>query len=346
MGPYDAIARLATVLTSGARMPRCRPEREGGLVRRDERQRVRVGGRDLDISNLDKVLYAASGTTKADVLRYYLEIADVLLPHLAGRAVTLRRYPDGVDGEAFYQKRCPDRRPPWIGTAQLGREGGRRPTHCVLAEPAALAWAANLAALELHVPLGSEPDPQVPNAVVFDLDPGPPAGLLDTVTLALDLRRLFDRLGLAAVPKTSGGKGVQVYVPLNRSAVDYEQTRSFAGGLARLLERAHPDRVVATQTRAKRVGKVLVDWTQNHPTKTTVCVYSLRGGQRPTVSVPLRWEELERAASARDVDALRFEPDAALARVREHGDLFADVRRLSQSLPDVAPSAGRRGPRC
>lgn len=299
-----------------------------------QRQRVQVGGRELAVSNLDKVLYPATGTTKADVLRYYLGVAEVMLPHLAGRPVTLRRWPDGVGGEPFYQKHCPSHRPDWMGTVTLrGEKRGRGVEHCDLSEPAALAWIANLGGLELHVPMGRAPDPAAPTAVVFDLDPGAPADLVDCAWLALRLREVFDRLGLAAVPKTSGGKGLQVYVPLNDPDVTYDHTRAFSQAVGGLLEARHPDRVLITQTRSLRPGKVLVDWTQNHLTKTTVCAYSLRGQPRPSASTPLTWSEVEAADAAGDASQLRFELDDVLARVTADGDHFAAVATERQELP-------------
>jgi bifunctional non-homologous end joining protein LigD len=305
-------------------------------VAEGQRQQVQVGGRALSVSNLDKVLYPATGTTKADVLRYYLGVAEVLVPHLAGRPVTMRRYPDGVDGEAFYQKRCPDHRPDWMATVTLGREGREKVVdHCDLGDVAAVAWAANLGALELHVPMGRAPDPGVPTAVVFDLDPGAPADVLDCAWLALRLREALDHLGLEAWVKSSGGKGLQVYVPINTADATHRRTRDFAHALARTLEELHPERIVTTQTKKQRTGKVLIDWSQNHLTKTTVCAYSLRGRERPTVSTPLTWDEVVAADADGDGDALRFEDAEVVARVGEHGDLFAPVLTLEQPLPTL-----------
>ena len=297
------------------------------------RQQVRIGGRSLTVSNLDKVLYPDTGTTKAEVLRYYLDVADVMLPHLARRPVTLRRYPDGVGAEGFFQKQCPDHRPEWLRTMHLNRGRADEDEYCDLGEVAALAWAANLGALELHVPMGRAPDPSVPTAVVFDLDPGAPAGILECARLALRIRDALDHLDLSAVPKTSGGKGLQLYVPVNRPDASYEQTRGFAHSLARTLERLHPGQVVTTQNKVVRAGKVLIDWYQNHLTKTTVCAYSLRGRDRPTVSTPLEWREVEAAVGAEDASALRFELDEVVARVERRGDLFAPVAHESQALP-------------
>ncbi len=298
------------------------------------RQRVRVGGRTVTVSNLDRVLYPATGTTKAEVLRYYLDVAAAILPHLAGRGVTLRRYPDGADREGFFQKRRPDHAPDWLPSVTMGTGTGRTVIeHAELTEPAALAWAANLAALELHAPLGRTPDVTVPTVVVFDLDPGAPADLLDCIWLARELRTTLGRLGLEAHPKTSGGKGLQVYVPLNDPDATFPATRSFAHAIAKLLERHHPDRIVTTQTKAARTGRVLIDWTQNHPSKTTVCVYSLRAGERPTASVPLTWDEVDAAHEAGDDAPLRITFDAVPARLERFGELFAPVLTRDQRLP-------------
>jgi bifunctional non-homologous end joining protein LigD len=259
-----------------------------------ERTTVRVGDRQLSVSNLDKVYWPASGTTKAELLRYMVEIAPAMLPHLAHRPVTLKRYPEGVDGQSFFEKRCPSHRPEWLGTTWLPKRGagsgGSRDEvieHCDLADVAAMVWAANLGAIELHVPMARAPDPTVPRAVVFDLDPGAPADVVTCAEVALRLKDVFDRLSLTAVPKTSGGKGLQLYVPINRDGLTYDDTRDFSRELAQLLERVHPELVISTQTKTERVGRVLIDWYQNHLTKTTVCVYSPRARQRPTVSTPV-----------------------------------------------------------
>jgi bifunctional non-homologous end joining protein LigD len=304
------------------------------------RTTVQVGDRQLSVSNLDKVYWPATGTTKAELLRYVVEMAPVMLPHLAHRPVTLKRYPDGVEGQSFFEKRCPSHRPDWVATTWLPKRGpgssGARDEvieHCDLADVASLVWAANLAALELHVPMGRAPDPTVPRAVVFDLDPGAPADVVTCAEVAMRLREVFDRLSLTAVPKTSGGKGLQLYVPVNRDGVTYDDTRGFSQQVAQLLERVHPELVVSTQTKTERVGKVLIDWYQNHLTKTTVCVYSPRARERPTVSTPVTWDEVADAASRQDADLLRFELGDVLERVRDRGDLFAPVATLEQQLP-------------
>jgi bifunctional non-homologous end joining protein LigD len=298
------------------------------------REQVRIGERIVTVSNLDRVLYPATGTTKAEVLRYYLDVADAILPHLAGRGVTLRRFPDGADHEGFFQKRRPEHAPDWLPTVTMGAASGRTVIdHGELAEPAALAWAANLAALELHTPLGRRPDVTVPTTVVFDLDPGAPAGLLDCAWLARELRTTLHQLGLEAYPKTSGGKGLQVYVPLNDPAASFPASRSFAGAIAKVLEQRHPERIVTTQTKTARTGRVLIDWTQNHPIKTTVCVYSLRARERPTASVPLTWDEVDAADRTGDEDPLRITFDAVTERLDRLGDLFAPVLTQQQQLP-------------
>lgn len=299
------------------------------------RTTVRVGERELSVSNLDKVLYPGTGTTKAEVLRYYVDVAEVMLPHLAQRPVTLKRFPDGVESEGFFEKRCPPHAPDWIGRVELGREGREKVVgHCDLAEVAALAWAANLGALELHVTMGAAPDTTVPTAVVFDLDPGAPADVRTCAEVALLVREVLDGLGLTSVAKTSGSKGLQLYVPLNDPAMTYDRTRGFSQAVATLLESRHPELVVAKQDKKLRPGKVLIDWYQNHLTKTTVCAYSLRARPRPTASTPLLWAEVEAAVDA-DEGVLVHDLDQVRERVAEHGDLFAPVVTLQQELPRI-----------
>ena len=279
------------------------------------------------------MLYPASGFTKAEVIDYYARIADAILPHLAERPLTLKRYPNGVEDKFFYEKRCPKHRPEWVETAPVwsGRNEGEI-DYCVCSDRATLIWLAQLAALELHPSLSRAPEIERPAVMVFDLDPGPPANIVDCCRVALRLREMFGGLGLECFPKTSGSKGLQVYVPLN-SEITYEQTKPFAHAVAQALERADPDLVVSRMAKKLRKGKVLVDWSQNDRAKTTVAVYSLRARERPTVSTPLEWEEVKRAADREDPGALSFEPSEVLERVEERGDLFASVLELEQELP-------------
>ncbi|HEX8909812.1 MAG TPA: non-homologous end-joining DNA ligase [Anaeromyxobacteraceae bacterium] len=292
---------------------------------------VQIGGRRLELSNLDKVFYPATGFTKGQVIDYYLRISPALLPHLRDRPLTLKRYPEGVQGAFFYEKRCPSHRPPWVHTeAVRAQEGEIR--FCVVNDLPSLIWAVNLADLEMHTYLHRARAVERPTALVFDLDPGPPADAVQCCEVALVLKGVFDRLGLACYPKSSGSKGVQVYVPLN-TTVGYDDTKPFARAVAELLERERPDLVVSSMKKALRAGKVLVDWSQNDRHKTTVCVWSLRARERPTVSAPLRWEEVTAALRARDAGKITLDAAAALQRLERDGDLFAPVLALRQRLP-------------
>lgn len=285
------------------------------------------------LSNPQKVLYPAVNFTKRDVLDYYLRIADVLLPHLAGRPLTLKRYPDGVEGKFFYEKNAPSHRPAWVRTAIV--PSGRRGTiEFVLCEDRpTLAWLANLADLELHTPMARADAPGVPTMVVFDLDPGPPATIVECCRVAALLRAVLAGVGLELWAKTSGSKGLQLYVPLNDPAATEAQAKGFAKAVAELLETEDPGLVVSKQTKALRGGKVLVDWSQNDEHKTTVSVYSLRARERPTVSAPVTWDEVAACAAGSDPEVLAFTSDAVLRRVAEHGDLFAPVLTTVQRLP-------------
>jgi bifunctional non-homologous end joining protein LigD len=298
-----------------------------------EKITVDVDGRHLTLSNLSKVLYPEAGYTKGEVIDYYTRIAPVLLPHLRGRPLTLKRYPNGVEGPYFYEKQCPAHRPDWVRTAAVwSRHNARTIDFCLAEDVPTLVWLANLADLELHTSLALAADVAAPTILAFDLDPGPPATIVECARVALDLREVFDHLGLAAFPKTSGSKGMQVYVPLNTPAT-YAETKGFALGLAQLLERRRPDLVVSDMKKSRRTGKVLVDWSQNDEHKTTVCVYSLRARERPTVSTPVTWDEVEDALDAGDPAGLRFEAPEVLARVERMGDLFAPVVGEVQRLP-------------
>ncbi len=294
---------------------------------------VAVEGRSLSLSNLDKVLYPLDRFTKADVIDYYVRVSPVLLPHLRGRPITTRVFPEGVRGLSFFEKNCPAWRPDWVRTEPVWSESGRRTiSFCLIDDLPTLVWAANLAKLELHPSLSVVPRLDRPTVVVFDLDPGLPAGLVECARVALLVRLTLDGLGLASFPKTTGSKGLQVYVPLH-TEVDYGRTKSFARAIAVGLEATEPRLVVSRMAKSLRAGKVFVDWSQNDAHKTTVAVYSLRARERPTASTPVTWEEVERCARRRDPRALEFTAAETLSRVERHGDLFAPVLSLRQRLP-------------
>lgn len=299
------------------------------------RVEVQVAGRQLELSNLDKVFYPETGFTKGGVIDYYSRIAPVLLPHLRGRPLTLKRYPNGVRGSHFYEKRCPSHRPPWVHTADIwSRHNQADIPFCLADDLPTLVWAANLGNLELHTSLSYARKIEQPSMLVFDLDPGPPAGLVECARVALLLRRSFATWGMESFVKTSGSKGMQMYVPLN-VPVTYAETKPFAKELAETLERIHPELVVSNMRKSLRKGKVLVDWSQNDAHKTTVCVYSLRAKERPTVSTPVHWDEVERAEQDRAPEGLVFEADDVLRRTEKDGDLFAPVLTMKQSLPKL-----------
>jgi bifunctional non-homologous end joining protein LigD len=296
---------------------------------------VEVDGRMLSLSNLDKVFYPRTGFTKGHVIDYYTRIAPVLLPHLRGRHLTLKRYPNGVEGAFFYEKQCPSHRPEWVRTAGVwSRHNGREIDYCLVDDLATIVWLANLADLEMHTSLARAEDIERPTALAFDLDPGEPATIVECCRVGLLLEGMFRGLGLQSFPKTSGSKGLQVYVPLH-SDVTYDVTKPFAKAVAELLEREEPGLVVSRQTKTLRRGKVLVDWSQNDEHKTTVNVYSLRARDRPTVSTPLTWDEVREGAESGDPERLVFDADAVRERVAEHGDLFGPVVSLVQQLPAV-----------
>jgi bifunctional non-homologous end joining protein LigD len=296
---------------------------------------IEVQGKQLKLSNLEKVLYPATGFTKQQVIDYYVRIAPAILPHLAGRALTRKRYPNGVDAEFFYEKNAPQHRPDWVKTAPIWSEGNHRTVHYILADDLpTLVWLANLAAIELHPSLALAKDITCPTMMVFDLDPGPPANIVQCCQVGIWLREIFDHFGLQSFPKTSGSKGLQIYVPLN-TPTTYESTKTFARALAQLLEQEHPKMVVSDMKKSLRTGKVFVDWSQNDEHKTTVAVYSLRARERPTVSTPVSWDEVEQTLKTKDADRLVFEAPPTVARVEKMGDLFAPVLKLKQRLPDL-----------
>ncbi|MEO7598252.1 MAG: non-homologous end-joining DNA ligase [Opitutus sp.] len=293
-----------------------------------------VGGTRMTVSNLDKVLYPKTGFTKGQVIDYYIRISHDLLPHLKNRPITLKRYPDGVEGFFFYEKRCPPHRPDWVKTAKVTGGKAGDIDYCMMNDLPALVWAANLADLELHTFLHKAPAISRPTAIAFDLDPGPPADIVQCCQVGLWVKSLFDDLGLKSFAKTSGSKGLQVYVPLN-TPVTYDQTKEFAHTLARKLETEYPSVVVSKMLKTLREGKVLVDWSQNDEHKTTVNVYSLRAKEHPTVSTPVTWDEVETTLKKNKPEHLTFDCDAVLKRVEELGDLFAPVLQLKQKLPPL-----------
>jgi bifunctional non-homologous end joining protein LigD len=305
---------------------------------------VEIEGRQLKLSNLEKVLYPATGFTKGQVVDYYARIAPVLVPHLAGRPLTLKRYPNGVDSEYFFEKNATAHRPEWVKTAPIWSEGNRRNVNYILADDlSTVVWMANLAAVELHPSLSLAKKIDCPTMMVFDLDPGPPANIVQCAQVGMWLREVFEHFGLQSFPKTSGSKGLQIYVPLN-TPTSYEETKPFAHALARLLEDQHRELVVSDMKKELRKGKVLVDWSQNDEHKTTIAVYSLRAREHPTVSTPVKWEEVEQLLKKNDPGLLVFEAGQALKRMEKMGDLFEPTLKLKQKLPklDVGASAPAR----
>jgi bifunctional non-homologous end joining protein LigD len=296
---------------------------------------VQIEGKSLSLANLEKVLYPACGFTKTHVLEYYRRLAPCLLPHLRDRALTLKRYPEGVEGEFFFEKRCPAHRPPWVQTAGIRRAGGEEISFCLVNDLASLLWVANLASLELHVPLARASSPATPDALVFDLDPGAPANILDCARVALILRELLSRLGLACWVKTSGQKGLHLFVPLNRREATFDDTKRFSRAVAMTLEKNYPDLVTAKMPKATRTGRVFINWSQNDQTLTTVSVYSLRARAHPYVSFPLPWEQLEQLAGTGDPERLQVLQGEAVARTEAMGDLFSEVLVQEQSLPHL-----------
>lgn len=293
---------------------------------------LHIDGRELPVSNLEKVFYPSTGFTKGQVIDYYIRVAPVLLPHLRKRPISLKRYPDGVSGFYFYEKQCPSHRPGWMKTTAVKKADGGTIHYCTIDSLAALVWAANLADLELHTFLHRAGRALRPAFLVFDLDPGPPANLVQCCRTALWIKDILDQLDVRSFAKTSGSKGLQLFVPLN-TAITYERTKAFARTIAEGLEEFHPDHVLARMDRSMRKGKVFVDWSQNDAKKTTVTAYSLRAKDHPSVSTPLRWEEVIRAAKSHRV--LDFDSEAVLKRIKSHGDLFAPVLELKQKLPPL-----------
>jgi bifunctional non-homologous end joining protein LigD len=286
--------------------------------------------RRLTLSNLEKVLYPAVGFTKAAVVDYYARIAPVMLPHLARRAVTMVRWPNGVEGQSFFEKRCPPHAPDWVTTARA--EGDL--TGCVVDDLPTLVWVANLAALELHTHQATVDDPDHPTSLVLDLDPGAPANVIDCCRVALDVREMLGQLGLEAVVKTSGSKGLHLAVPVHGTTAD--ATKDFARALGQLLATRDPDRVTIAMARDQRAGRIFVDWSQNDRHKTTVTAYSLRARPRPTVSAPLTWDEVSDALDGGAPEALELDAATVLERVERIGDPYATNLTMEQELPALA----------
>ncbi len=298
-------------------------------------QVLEVNGCSVPVSNLEKVMYPEVGFTKAQVIDYYIRIAPVLMPHLHDRPITLKRYPDGVEGLFFYEKQCPSHRPQWVKTVRVPTDEKGPIHYCVLNDLPALLWAANLADLELHPFLHRAPAMERPTALAFDLDPGPRTDIVHCCQVALWIKELLDCLGVKSFPKTSGSKGLQIFAPLN-TAVSYSNTKLFARAVAEHLEGKHPEAIVSRMQKPLRRGKVFIDWSQNDDHKTTVSVYSLRANSKPSVSTPVTWSEVTRCLKTNRADSLRFLSDEVLNRVEKQGDLFADVLTLKQHLPSLS----------
>ncbi len=294
---------------------------------------LNISGLQVPVSNLDKIFYPAAGFTKAQVIDYYIRISPVLLPHLKDRPLTLKRYPDGVDGGFFYEKRCPPYRPEWVKTAPVWSDRNETEIHyCLANNLPSIVWAANLGDLELHTFLAKADAVDRPTMMVFDLDPGAPADIVSCAQVGFWLKEKLDALKLQSFPKTSGSKGLQIYVPLN-TPVTYDQTKTLSHQLAEELEREHPDLVLSKMARQLRKGKIFVDWSQNDRHKTTVCAYSLRAKDHPTVSTPVEWDEVKSALKKKDSKLLSFLSDDVLKRVEKNGDLFEPLLKLKQKLP-------------
>ena len=305
------------------------------------RKIVEIAGKSLSLSNLEKDLYPAYGFTKAQILEYYRRMARFILPHLQDRALTLKRYPEGVDQAFFFEKRCPVHHPAWVKTAEVRLEHKEPMTVCLVNDLSTLMWVENLASLELHVPLARVASPETPDAMVFDLDPGEPADMLDCARVALILRDLLSPLGLAGYVKTSGQKGLHVYVPLNREETTFADTKKFSKAVAEIMQKNYPDLVTAKMAKEYRQGRVFINWEQNDPAKTMVCVYSLRARKEPMVSFPLAWRELEnfvavgRESVAHPALGLQVIHSEAVSRAEKHGDLFREVLETRQKLPHL-----------
>ncbi|MEW6569648.1 MAG: non-homologous end-joining DNA ligase [Nitrospirota bacterium] len=299
------------------------------------RRVVEIAGRRLSLSNLEKDLYLAYGFTKAHVLEYYRRIAKFILPHLKDRALTLKRYPEGVEKDFFFEKRCPPHHPSWVKTAEIRRDNEERMTVCLVNDLETLMWVENLASIELHVPLARASSHETPDSMVFDLDPGDQANILDCARVALILRDLISELRLTSYVKTSGKKGLHVYVPLNRKETTFEDTKNFSKAVAKIIHKNYPELVTAKMAKEFRKAKVFINWSQNDSSKTMICVYSLRAREKPTVSFPLEWKELENLAELGDPKKLEVLHSEAVSRAEKQGDLFQEILLKKQKLPHL-----------
>ena len=296
---------------------------------------VDMAEKRLSLSNLEKDLYPSYGFTKAQILNYYRGIAPFILPHLKDRALTLKRYPAGVEEDFFFEKRCPSHRPPWVKTAELPQDHGAPITFCLANDLETLLWVENLASLELHVPLARAGSPQTPDSLVFDLDPGEPADILACARVALILRDLLSGMGLESYVKTSGQKGLHVFVPLNRKETTFDDTKTFSRAVAGIMQKHYPNLVTSKMAKQERIGRVFINWSQNDASKTMICVYSLRARGKPYVSFPLEWGELESLAILGDPEKLHVLHSEALKRIEIRGDLFREVLMKEQKLPHL-----------
>jgi bifunctional non-homologous end joining protein LigD len=299
------------------------------------RRVVDIAGRRLSLSNLEKDLYPSYGFTKAHVLEYYRRISKFILPHLKDRALTLKRYPEGVEKDFFFEKRCPPHHPSWVKTAEIRRDDEEQMTVCLVNDLKTLMWVENLASLELHVPLARAGSPETPDSMVFDLDPGNQANILDCAKVALILRDLLAELRLTSYVKTSGKKGLHVYVPLNRKETTFEDTKKFSKAVASIMQKNYPELVTAKMAKEFRKAKVFINWSQNDSSKTMICVYSLRAREKPTVSFPIEWKKLENLSGLGDPEKLQVIHSEAVSRAEKHGDLFQEVLLRKQKLPHL-----------
>ncbi|MDD5674582.1 MAG: non-homologous end-joining DNA ligase [Chitinivibrionales bacterium] len=293
---------------------------------------LKINNRELAVSNLEKELYPAYGFTKGRLLEYYGAIAPYILPHLKGRAITLKRYPNGANREYFFEKRCPPHLD-WVETADVPYGKKKQLTACMVNNLETLIWVENLASLELHVPLARAHAPETADAVVFDLDPGENADVLDCAKTAIILREMFLKLKLYSCVKTSGKKGLHVFVPLNSNRYGFKETKQFSRAVAQIVHKNHPDLVTTKMAKESRIGKVFINWSQNDASKTMVSAYSLRAGEKPFVSCPLTFQELESRALENKPERLQFKHDETVLRVKKLGDLFKEMLDKKQSLP-------------